>query len=108
MLESSRSDKILAESKLKAAQDICKVAKENLERVNEKISSCPALQKEQQLREEYLEIKSRLQTEHTQIEKETSKLNIQINQATQKQIAALNDLCKIEKQISTQSQIPQI
>ena len=49
-----------------------------------KIDSSPALQKEQELREEYLEIRSRLQTEHAQIERETCKIDSQVQQLVPK------------------------
>ena len=67
-----------------------------MKEVMAKIDSSPALQKEQELREEYLEIRSRLQTEHAQIERETCKIDSRVQQLVPKQISALNDLKKIE------------
>ena len=51
---------------------------------------------EQELREEYLEIKSRLQAEHAQIERETCKIDARVGQLAPKQSSAFNELKKIE------------
>ena len=67
-----------AKGKISEAEKTLKITEANLKEVMAKIDSSPALQKEQELREEYLEIRSRLQTEHAQIERETCKIDSQI------------------------------
>ena len=96
MLDGLEKEKEAAEGKISEATATLKTTEANLKEVMAKIDSSPALQVEQALREEYLEIRSRLQTEHAQIERETCKLDSQIQQLLPKQISALNDLKKVE------------
>ena len=64
MLDEKTKEKAVAEGKISEAKATLKTTEANLKEVMAKIDSSPALQQEQALREEYLEIRSRLQTEH--------------------------------------------
>ena len=84
MLDGFEKEKEAAEGKISEAKQALQTTEANLKEVMAKIDSSPALQKEQELREEYLEIRSRLQTEHAQIERETCKIDSQVQQLVPK------------------------
>lgn len=84
MLDGFEKEKAAAEGRISEAKQTLQTTEANLKEVMAKIDSSPALQKEQELREEYLEIRSRLQTEHAQIERETCKIDSQVQQLVPK------------------------
>ena len=60
MLDGFTRDKTIAEQKVSKLSETIEKSTQNLKKIILEIESSPALQKEQQLREEYLEIRSSL------------------------------------------------
>ena len=60
MLADCTKEKQTAELKVSGISDILAVSQANLDKNQSKINNSPALQKHQELREEYLEIRSTL------------------------------------------------
>ena len=61
-----------------AARKIRAELEANLDKIQTKINASPALQRHQELREEYIAIRSKLQIENAAIERQTCKLESQI------------------------------
>ena len=99
MLKDCTNEKQQAEVKIGAIRDLLAASEANLNKIQTKMDDSPALQKHQELREEYLEIRSKLQTENAAIERQMCKLESQMQTQLQQQSNSMAEVKKLEGQI---------
>ena len=108
MLADFTREKQTAQGKVESIKEVLGQSEANLEKIHKMIAESPAMQLQQELREEYLEIRSNLQTENASLERQTCKLESQIQMLLEKQKANLADIKKLEGQLAAQTSQPQL
>ena len=91
------------ESKRGATETKIKESTQKLTQLDKKIQDSPELASELAVREQYLDIKAKLQSENAQIERETCKIDNKMQALIQKQALALNNLKVTEGRIGSET-----
>ena len=84
MLNQHEQELANAKSRAKQSCEIISDCEHQIAAIDQQIENSPDLKAQNKLRETYLEIKSRLQGENAQIERQTCKLDNEISHALQK------------------------